>query len=228
MTFHGYVNGPVYLAIGTIATLSTMGLWFRDAVREGTFMGHHTTAVQKGLIVGFILFIVSELLLFLSIFWAFAHSALAPVVELGCAWPPTGIQPINPFELPLLNTVLLLSSGATVTWAHHSLIAGDRRGAIIGLISTLALGLIFTTVQGYEYYNAPFTIADGIFGSCFYVSTGAHGLHVLVGSMLLAVSLYRLINYHFTNRHHVGLECAILYWHFVDIIWLLLFILVYW
>jgi cytochrome c oxidase subunit 3 len=99
-----------------------------------------------------------------------------------------------------------------VTWAHHSLIAGDRRGAIIGLISTLALGLIFTTVQGYEYYNAPFTIADGIFGSCFYISTGAHGLHVLVGSMLLAVSLYRLINYHFTNRHHVGFECAILYW----------------
>jgi cytochrome c oxidase subunit 3 len=227
MSFHGYVNGGVFLAIGIIATVSTMSLWFRDILREGTFLGHHTAAVQKGLMTGFILFVVSECFFFLSIFWAFGHSGLAPTVELGCSWPPAGIKSINPFELPLLNTILLLSSGATVTWSHHSLISGDRRSAISGLIVTLILALIFTGVQAYEYYNAPFTISDGVFGSVFYMATGFHGAHVIIGSIMLAVSLYRLVNYHFTNFHHVGLETAILYWHFVDLVWLALFVFVY-
>lgn len=192
-----------------------------------TFLGHHTIRVQQGLILGIILFIVSEIFFFLSIFWAFFDSALAPTVELGCSWPPAGIQPIDPWELPLVNTVLLLSSGATVTWSHHSLIAGDRKNAIVALIYTIALALIFTGVQIYEYYNAPFTISDGAFGSCFFFGTGMHGLHVFIGTTFLSVGLYRLLNYHLTKHHHVGYEGAILYWHMVDVIWLILFIFFY-
>jgi cytochrome c oxidase subunit 3 len=163
--------------------------------------------------LGIILFIVSELLFFFSIFWAFFDAALAPTVELGCAWPPAGIQPIDPWEFPLVNTVLLLSSGATVTWSHHSLISGNRSESILGLFLTLVLAFAFTGIQLYEYYNAPFTISDGAFGSCFFFGTGFHGFHVLVGSIFLAVSLYRMINYHFTKHHFVGFEGAILYWH---------------
>jgi cytochrome c oxidase subunit 3 len=210
--FHGYGHGGVFLTIGLMAVLSTMGLWWADVIREGTFLGHHTFRVQRGLIIGIILFIVSEVFFFLSIFWAFFDSALAPTVELGCSWPPAGIQPIEPWELPLVNTVLLLSSGATVTWSHHSLIAGDRKNAILALVYTIALALVFTGVQLYEYYNAPFTISDGAFGSCFFFGTGMHGCHVLIGSIFLSVGLYRMINYHLTKHHHVGYEGAILYW----------------
>jgi len=225
--FHGYGHGGVFLTIGLLAVLSTMGLWWADVIREGTFLGHHTIRVQQGLIIGVILFIISEIFFFLSIFWAFFDSALAPTVELGCSWPPAGIQPIEPWELPLVNTVLLLSSGATVTWSHHSLIAGDRKNAILALVYTIALAFIFTGIQLYEYYNAPFTISDGAFGSCFFFGTGFHGFHVLIGSIFLSVGLYRIINYHLTKHHHVGYEGAILYWHFVDVIWLILFIFFY-
>jgi len=213
--------------MGLLATLATIWLWVRDILVEGTYQGHHTLKVQRSLIIGFILFIVSEVAFFFSIFWAFFDSALAPTVEIGCHWPPAGIQPINPWGLPLLNTILLLSSGATVTWSHHSLIAGQRQQAIMGLILTIALALIFTGVQGFEFYEAPFTISDGSFGSCFFFATGAHGLHVLVGTIFLIVALFRLINYHLTHHHHVGYEAGILYWHFVDVIWLFVFTFIY-
>jgi len=212
MCFHGFHNGGLLLSLGLISTLATMWLWFQDIVREGTYQGFHTLKVQQSLTIGIILFIVSECFFFIAIFWAFGHSALAPTVELGSSWPPLGIEPINPFELPLLNTILLLSSGATVTWAHHALIAGYRKSSILGLVCTLILATAFTAVQGYEYYNAPFTISDGVFGSCFYFSTGFHGFHVLIGSIFLAVALYRILNYHLTNHHHVGFEGSILYW----------------
>jgi cytochrome c oxidase subunit 3 len=227
MSFHGVANAGLFLTLGVIGTLTTMGLWWRDCIAEGTFQGHHTKPVQRGLSLGIILFIVSEIFFFLSIFWAFFDSALAPTVELGCAWPPAGIEPIYPFELPLLNTILLLSSGASVTWSHHALIAGDRKGSILGLVVTLIFALIFTGIQAYEYYNAGFTISDGAFGTCFFFSTGFHGAHVIIGSIFLTVALFRLINYHLTNHHHVGYEGAILYWHFVDIVWIFLFPLLY-
>lgn len=227
MSFHGVAIGPLLLSIGVIATLTTMWVWWRDCIAEGTFQGHHTKAVQRGLIMGIILFIVSEVCFFFSIFWAFFDSALAPTVELGCAWPPAGIEPINPWELPLLNTILLLSSGATVTWSHHALIAGNRQGSILALLITLLLASIFTGVQVYEYYNAGFTMADGAFGSCFFFATGTHGIHVLVGSIFLLIAFFRIVNYHLTNHHHLGYEGAILYWHFVDFIWVILFIFVY-
>jgi cytochrome c oxidase subunit 3 len=211
MSFHGYSNGPLLLALGFIATVSSMVLWLKDVSREGSFQGHHTLQVRKGLTLGFILFVISEVFFFLGFFWAFFHSALAPVVELGCMWPPAGIEALNPFEVPLLNTVLLLSSGATLTYSHHSLIAGDRKGAIAGLIVTIILATIFTALQAYEYYNASFTISDGVYGSTFYMTTGLHGVHVLVGTAFLTVGLVRLVSYHFTSHHHIGFETAILY-----------------
>jgi len=175
-------------------------------------MGNHTSVVQRGITLGFILFVVSEVLFFFSIFWAFFHSALSPAVELGAVWPPKGINALNPFELPLLNTIILLSSGATLTWAHHSIIANDRKGAIHGTFFTILLAIIFTSCQGFEYYNAPFTISDSIYGSCFYMSTGFHGFHVIVGTIFLIVCFYRIISYQLTDSHHVGFESAILYW----------------
>jgi len=163
MYFNGVSNGGFLVIIGFITTVSSMALWFRDVVAEGTLLGNHTFAVQKGLNLGVALFIISEVFFFISIFWAYFHSALAPTVELGNAWPPAGIDPLNPFEIPLLNTVLLLSSGASVTYAHHSLIEGNRRGTILGIIITVVLAVIFTALQGLEYHEAPFTIADGAY-----------------------------------------------------------------
>lgn len=156
-------------------------------IREATFQGHHTVIVKRGLKYGMLLFILSEVCLFFSFFWAFFHSSLAPVVSIGGVWPPVGVSPLNPFSIPLLNTVILLSSGVTVTWAHHGIISGRKREAIIGLGLTVVLGLIFTGLQGMEYYEAPFTISDSVYGSTFFMTTGAHGGHVLIGSTFLLV-----------------------------------------
>jgi len=154
-------------------------------------------------------------------------SSLSPTVELGAQWPPLGIEPINPFELPLLNTVILLSSGVTITWAHHSLICGERKGALYGALLTIGLAVIFTGFQMVEYNVSSFTISDGVFGSCFYFSTGFHGIHILIGTAFLGVGCWRLLAYHSTDSHHLGFESAILYWHFVDVVWLFLFVAVY-
>ena len=213
--------------MAVILLISSMSLWFRDIISEGTYIGNHTLAVQRGLNMGVALFIVSEALFFLSIFWAFFHSALSPSVEMGASWPPKGIDSVNPFELPLLNTVLLLSSGFTVTYAHHSVIQGYRAGSLDGTLVTVILALIFTFLQGVEYTVSSFTFTDSTYGSCFYFGTGFHGLHVIIGTAFIAVGLWRLLNYHFTTSHHLGLESSILYWHFVDIVWLFLFVSIY-
>ena len=227
LSMHNFNNGYILTIISLILVISSMSFWFRDIISEGTFLGNHTLAVQKGLNLGVILFIVSEALFFLAIFWAFFHSALTPTIELGAQWPPIGIEPVNPFELPLLNTVILLSSGATVTYAHHSLIYGERKGALYGSIATVLLAIIFTIFQGIEYNVSSFTISDGAFGTCFFFGTGFHGFHVIVGTILLSVALWRIFAYHLTDNHHVGFEGGILYWHFVDVVWLFLYISVY-
>lgn len=227
LSLHGFENSYIFFYIGIITIILSFIMWFRDIISEGTFIGNHTLAVQKGLNIGIILFIVSEALFFLAIFWAFFHSALSPTVELGAQWPPMGIEAINPFELPLLNTVILLSSGATVTYAHHALIKGDRAGALYGSIATVLLAIIFTVFQLVEYSVSSFTISDGAYGTCFYFGTGFHGFHVLIGTIFLAVSLWRIYAYHLTDNHHVGFETGILYWHFVDVVWLFLYISVY-
>ena len=227
LTMHGFSNAQYFLFIALLSLVCSMSFWFRDVISEATYLGNHTLAVQKGINLGVALFIVSEALFFLAIFWAFFHSALSPTMELGAQWPPKGIDAVNPFELPLLNTVILLSSGVTVTYAHHSLIQGNRNGGLYGLVFTVTLAIVFTILQGVEYSVSSFTISDGTFASCFYFGTGFHGLHVMIGTAFIAVGLWRLLAYHSTENHHLGLESGILYWHFVDVVWLFLFISIY-
>jgi cytochrome c oxidase subunit 3 len=224
---HGLPYGGYILLLGFILTSYSMILWLRDVVIEGTYLGHHTIEVQNGLMLGMILFIISEIFAFLSVFWAYFHSSLSPAIEIGGIWPPIGITPLDPFAIPLLNTFLLLSSGAFITYGHHSLIAGNRKSTIDGVILTILLALIFTALQYFEYSEAGFTMSDGVYGSAFYASTGLHGFHVIIGTIFIGVSLVRIINYQLTNKHHNGFESSILYWHFVDVVWLFLFVAVY-
>lgn len=180
LSMHNFSNSYYINYISLLLVVSVMSFWFRDIISEATYLGDHTLAVQKGLNLGVILFIVSEALFFVAIFWAFFHSALTPTVELGAQWPPIGIEPVNPFELPLLNTVILLSSGATVTWAHHSLIEGERKGSLYGSVATVLLAVIFTIFQGVEYSVSSFTISDGAFGACFFFGTGYYYIFFLI------------------------------------------------
>jgi len=175
MYMHGFYKGETILSSGFVLTLAGMMFWFRDVITEGTKLGDHTKEVVTGLFYGIILFIISEIFAFLSVFWAYGHASLSPAIEIGGIWPPTGITPLNPFAIPLLNTFLLLSSGATITYGHHALIGGNRSAAIEGTLITIILAIIFTSLQGFEYVQAPFSIADGAFGSAFFVSTGLHG-----------------------------------------------------
>nr|YP_010691641.1 cytochrome c oxidase subunit III [Pseudopus apodus]WBU94763.1 cytochrome c oxidase subunit 3 [Pseudopus apodus] len=226
MWFH--FNNSALMGTGLLLTLLTMYQWWRDITRESTFQGHHTPQVQTGLRYGMLLFIVSEVFFFVGFFWAFYHSSLAPTPELGGQWPPNGIHALNPFEVPLLNTAVLLASGVTVTWTHHSIMEGHQKEATQALSMTILLGLYFTALQAMEYYETPFTISDSVYGSTFFVATGFHGLHVLIGSTFLLICLIRQINHHFTTQHHFGFEAAAWYWHFVDVVWLFLYISIYW
>lgn len=227
LTMHAFNRGQNIVILSIILVIVSMSFWFRDIISEATYLGNHTLAVQRGINMGIALFIISEALFFLAIFWAYFHSALSPTIELGASWPPVGVEAINSFELPLLNTIILLSSGVLVTYAHHSLIQGDRKGTIYGLIFTILLAVVFTYFQKLEYSMSGFTISDGTFGSCFYFATGFHGLHVIIGTAFICVGFWRVLAYHLTENHHVGLESGILYWHFVDIVWLLLYVSVY-
>lgn len=228
MYFHSYTYGDVLVMSSMCVVILVMIVWWRDVIREASFEGHHTMVVQRGLRQGMLLFIVSEVMFFFSFFWAFFHSSMGPTVEIGGVWPPIGIVPIDAFEVPLLNTAVLLTSGATVTWCHYGVIGGDRFNSIVSLFLTIVLGIIFTFLQGLEYYEAPFTIADSVFGSTFFMATGFHGFHVLIGTSFLGVCFFRLLDNHFTKHHHNGLEAAIWYWHFVDFVWIFLFFSIYW
>nr|WUR10634.1 cytochrome c oxidase subunit III [Elmerina hispida] len=218
MYFHGFENGGSLLFLGFILTSFAMVFWFRDIILEGTFLGNHTKQVQRGLNLGFALFIVSEVMAFFSVFWGFFHASLSPDIYVGSNWPPLGIDALNPFGIPLLNTLLLLSSGAFITYSHHALINGNRSGAISGAFLTIVLAILFTGLQYYEYAETDFTFADSVYGTVFFASTGLHGLHVAVGTIFIVVGFLRLVLYHLTSDHHLGLESAILYWHFVDVV----------
>ena len=223
---HG--GGWWVVALGGLLTLFTMALWWRDVIREATYEGHHTPIVQLSMRYGMALFIASEVMFFAAWFWAFFNASLYPTEAIGGVWPPEGVQPFDPFDLPFLNTLILLTSGVTVTWAHHALQHGDRRNTLRGLALTILLGLTFTAVQAYEYSHASFGFADGIYSSTFYMATGFHGLHVIIGTVFLIVCYFRAAAGHFKPDHHFGFEAAAWYWHFVDVVWLFLFICIYW
>jgi len=183
--------------------------------------------VQVGLRLGFLLFILSEVAFFFRLFWAFFHSSLSPAIELGSSWPPTGIIPITPHSLPLVNTFVLLTSSATLTCAHLQLITWDLRSCVLSFSLTLCLGAYFLILQGIEYFNSSFTLADSVFGSSFFLLTGFHGFHVLLGTIFLFVNFFRLLANHFTSTRHLGFVFSIWYWHFVDVVWLFVYLIVY-
>jgi cytochrome c oxidase subunit 3 len=228
MYMHSYSNGLFVAFTGLFSLVTCMSVWWRDVIREATYRGDHTSVVQVGLRYGMLLFILSEVCFFVAFFWAFFHSSLSPTVEIGSIWPPEGFITFNPWEVPFLNTVILLSSGATITAAHHFIVAGSRVAAISALEATLGFAVVFTALQAMEYLEAPFSISDGIYGSTFFMATGFHGFHVIIGTIMIAVMTLRLCHFHFTKQHHFGFEAAAWYWHFVDVVWLFLFVTIYW
>lgn len=218
-----------YFTLLTIpGTLLCIYQWWRDITRESTFQGQHTLYVYHGLRFGIILFIISEILFFFSFFWAYFHASLSPAIDIGQSWPPKGIEPFNPFDIPLLNTIILVSSGLTVTWTHHSILNINIKESYIRLLLTIILGIYFSLLQLLEYIEAPFSIADSIYGSTFFLATGFHGLHVIIGSLFLLFTFIRLNKLHFSASHHFGFEASAWYWHFVDVVWLFLYISIYW
>ena len=232
MYFHG--SQPWILLIGAVGVLYTMAGWWRDVVREA-HAGDHTQVVQLHLRYGMILFIASEVMFFVAWFWAYFDAAffagevqqIARTELTGGVWPPEGIATFDPWHLPLLNTLILLTSGTTVTWAHHALLHNDRDGLKWGLILTVTLGALFTGVQAYEYSHAAFSYGGHIYGATFFMATGFHGFHVIIGTIFLTVCLGRALAGHFTPQQHFGFEAAAWYWHFVDVVWLFLFACIY-
>jgi cytochrome c oxidase subunit 3 len=240
MWMHDNPYGKFVFLLGLLGVVTTMFSWWSNVVRE-SHEGHHTPVVQLHLRYGMILFIASEVMFFVAWFWAFFSSALFPApIEMVdgavqpiadattvASWPMHGIEVLDPFGFPLLNTFILLCSGTTVTWAHHALIHGDRDGLKKGLWCTILLGMLFTSIQAYEYAQAPFTFAGTIYGATFFMATGFHGAHVIIGTIFLMVCLARAYKGDFTPKQHFGFEAAAWYWHFVDVVWLFLFVSIY-
>ena len=241
--------GSLIFGLGLIGVVYTFYSWWADVIHEAQ-SGDHTPVVQLHLRYGMIMFIASEVMFFVAWFWAWFDYSLFPVpLEIvkdmethaftvtnligqdGAAalmqWPPKGLEVLDSMKLPLLNTLILLCSGTTVTWAHHALIHGDREGLKKGLWITILLGMLFSSIQAYEYYEAPFPFAGLNYGTAFYMATGFHGFHVIIGTIFLAVCLARTYKGHFTPKQHFGFEAAAWYWHFVDVVWLFLFITIY-
>jgi cytochrome c oxidase subunit 3 len=232
---HSTSFAPLVFAVGAVGVVYTMIGWWRDVINEAEFKGDHTRVVQISHRYGMILFIASEVMFFVAWFWAYFNTALFPdlATDVGRiafthgVWPPKGIQTFDPWHLPLLNTLILLTSGTTVTWAHHALLEGDRKGLVRGLALTIVLGLTFTCVQAYEYAHAAFNFKGNIYGATFFMATGFHGAHVIIGSIFLIVCLMRALKGQFTPKQHLGFEFAAWYWHFVDVVWLFLFACIY-
>ncbi|WP_406856595.1 cytochrome c oxidase subunit 3 [Alsobacter sp. KACC 23698] len=231
----GLHAGPVVFGAGLIGVLYTMVAWWGDVIKEAEHEGFHTRVVQISHRYGMIMFIASEVMFFVAWFWAYFDASLFAseakqfmrLDYTGGHWPPKGIEVFDPFHLPLLNTLILLTSGTTVTWAHHALLHDDRQGLKWGLILTVLLGALFSIVQVYEYSHAHFAFKGSIYGATFFMATGFHGFHVFIGTIFLLVCLVRALRGHFSPRQHLGFEFAAWYWHFVDVVWLFLFVAIY-
>ena len=231
VVFAAHYGNYIMLAVGLAMVVLTMVMWWRDVLVESSTPGLHSPVVRLGLRYGMSLFIASEVMFFVGFFWAFFHFYLYPDHVLGTAtpmWPPAGIHTFDAFRIPLLNTMILLLSGCTVTWAHHSLIENDRRGLLMGLGISILLGISFSCLQAVEYSEAPFHFAGGgIYPSVFFLATGFHGFHVIIGTTFLGICWLRAKAGDFTPTQHFGFEAAAWYWHFVDVVWLFLFFFVY-
>jgi cytochrome c oxidase subunit III len=218
----------IYVLVGSMAALTAiMYQWWSDVTSESLVPGLHNEAVRTGFRYGMVLFISSEVMFFVAFFWAYFDAAIGPMESIGSVWPPKGLVTFNPYELPLVNTVILLLSGTTVTWAHHLIVESDNKGAIQKTGITVLLGMLFTCCQAFEYMHAPFSFGDNVYTSAFFLATGFHGFHVIVGTIFLAVCFQRLRHNHFTKDDHFGFEAAAWYWHFVDVVWLFLFFAIY-
>ncbi len=237
MWMHQYAFGIPLTFAGLAAVVACCFFWWRATIREGLIDKAHNPVVQHGLRFGMALFIASEVMFFFAFFWAFFNASLFPraliedtwdILTLSGTWPPEGIQTFDPFGLPFLNTLVLLLSGTTVTWAHHALLQGNNRDVVRGLALTVALGVFFSGLQALEYSHAAFGLSDTVYGATFYLATGFHGLHVIMGTIFLAVNLVRAMRGTLTKEGHLGFEFAAWYWHFVDVVWLFLFVFVYW
>lgn len=216
------------LILGFVGVLGTMAGWFWQVIQEAEYQGYHNPVVQVGMRYGMALFIASEVMFFVAWFWAYFNAALFPTIQIEGKWPPPGVETFDTWDLPFLNTLILLTSGIAVTWAHHALREGNRKHFLQGLLLTIFLGICFTCVQAFEYSHAAFGFREGIYSSTFYLATGFHGFHVLVGTIFLIVCYFRGRAGHFTADHHFGFEAAAWYWHFVDVVWLFLFVSIYW
>jgi len=225
----GIINGfdPYLFPLGLVLILTTRTQWWRDVRREGTYQGKHSIPVERGLRIGMVLFLLREVCFFASFFWAFFHSSLHPSTSID-RWPPAGVTPINPFQVPLLNTTVLLASGITITWTHQAITQGIWWEAHTGFVATITLGIVFTLLQASEYLYSPFSMSDSVYGRTFFVATGFHGLHVIIGTVFIAVICWRHRASHFRERRHFGFEASAWYWHFVDVVWLFLYICLYW
>lgn len=233
-----YVHiGKIVFPLGIIALIYCAYTWWRDVVREGIHDKAHNKVVRSGLRFGMVLFIVSEIMFFFAFFWSFFKAFLAPEAQLDDmgiwpvaegVWPPEGIETLDAWDIPFTNTLILLLSGTTVTWAHHALLQEDHKSVVRALAITVALGVIFTGFQIYEYHVATFAFDENIYTANFYMATGFHGAHVLIGTIFLAVCLVRSMKGQFTPENHLGFEFAAWYWHFVDVVWIFLFVCVYW
>lgn len=216
------------LIINFLTLLITIFLWWRDIIRERTFQGHHTLSILNILKLRIIFFICSELFFFISFFWTYFHNLLSPSIDIGLNWPPKNIITFNPYNIPLLNSLILISSGITLTWSHNCLLNKKYLITNIILITTILLGILFTIIQYIEYYETSFCINDRIFRSIFFIITGFHGLHVIIGIIFLSVCYIRIKKYHLSSNHHFNFERRSWYWHFVDVIWLFLYLSIYW
>lgn len=223
-------GGPLFAFLACLVAVTVCAImWWRDVIAESRNGVDHTEEVAHGLRMGMLLFIVSEVMFFFAFFWAYFNASIPALSFVAQpVWPPEGVVPLNSWTLPFLNTLILLTSGVTVTYAHHAMRLGDNQKAAKGILLTVILGIIFTSCQAYEYGVATFGFEDGIYSSTFYLATGFHGFHVIVGTIFLIVCYFRCLKGHFTPQKHVGFEAAAWYWHFVDVVWLFLFAAVYW
>nr|YP_003734785.1 cytochrome c oxidase subunit III [Spathius agrili]ACJ06259.1 cytochrome c oxidase subunit III [Spathius agrili] len=223
-----YTHDNLLMFNGYLLLVIMLFQWWRDVIRESTYQGNHTSEVISGLRLGMVLFILSEVMFFLSFFWTYFHMFLSPSVEFGGVWPPKELIVFNPYNIPLLNTLILLSSGVFITWCHYSILSGNYDSSIYSILMTIGLGYLFVFFQYIEYNESYFSMSDSVYGSIFFLVTGFHGLHVIIGALFIFICWKRLSLKHYSFTHHFGFEASSWYWHFVDVVWLFLYIFIYW